>query len=134
MSLKTKVCKNCGIRKPLGKFFKNAKLKDGHRSWCKTCERPMQQNSMLVSKFGITLKEYNDMFDAQNGVCAVCGLPERRTEGPEVSERLCVDHDHKTGKIRVLLCRTCNSALGLVNDDVSILLKCMEYLVRNASS
>ena len=54
----------------------------------------------------MTLEDYERMFDAQGGVCAICGKPrpEERT--------LHVDHDHETGEIRGLLCFSCNNALG----------------------
>lgn len=51
--------------------------------------------------YGITEAQYKEMFDAQDGRCAICGRkPVRR--------RLAVDHDHNTGKVRGLLCYTCN--------------------------
>ena len=52
----------------------------------------------------------------------------RYTTGNGCSTNLCVDHNHKTGKLRGLLCRTCNSALGLVDDNMDWLLNCIEYL------
>jgi hypothetical protein len=132
MSSIRKTCFKCGKEKPLSAFMREKKGRHGLRGSCKDCERPMFHESRLKQVFGITLAEYNRMYESQGGVCAICGLPERRTEGPGVTAKLCVDHDHKTGKVRGLLCRTCNSALGLVNDDISVLLRCMEYLVKNS--
>jgi Recombination endonuclease VII len=54
-------------------------------------------------------EEHRRLLDAQNGVCAVCKLPSRRT--------LCVDHCHATRQVRGLLCDKCNTALGLLGDD-----------------
>lgn len=78
----------------------------------------------LLKNYGITVDEYNRIFEEQGGVCATCGKPEKSKHG-----YLCVDHDHKTGKVRGLLCHRCNAALGQVYDNVSILRKLIEYLV-----
>lgn len=72
--------------------------------------------------YGITPKEYNDICQSQNMVCAICGSPSRR--------RLCVDHNHNTGEIRGLLCDNCNRAIGLLKEDISILEKACSYLAR----
>lgn len=66
------------------------------------------------AKFGITLKGYQDLFDAQGGVCAAC-------KSPPDKKRLAVDHDHATGRVRGLLCSHCNLALGLTKDNPDIL-------------
>jgi hypothetical protein len=59
----------------------------------------------LVRRFGITLAEYDKMFNEQGGVCKICG-------GTNGTIRLAVDHDHDTGKVRGLLCTRCNLVLG----------------------
>jgi hypothetical protein len=64
--------------------------------------------------YNITIDEYNKMFDSQNGCCKICGRHQS-----EFKQRLCVDHDHKTLKIRGLLCHTCNKFLGYINDDIN---------------
>lgn len=73
----------------------------------------------LKSTFGLSLDDYDCMVTAQDGKCAICG---------EQNARLCVDHDHETGKIRGLLCRQCNAALGIFYDDPAILQQAIEYL------
>jgi hypothetical protein len=75
----------------------------------------------LKYNFGITLEEYDALFDSQDGKCAICLLPPS-------GRQLAVDHDHKTGKIRGLLCTKCNVALGLLNDDIGRLFLAIEYL------
>lgn len=75
-------------------------------------------------KYGITLDQYYDKFDQQGGTCAICG----RTPEKSKHHVLYVDHDHKTGKFRGLLCNVCNLALGKFNDDVITLLSAIEYL------
>jgi hypothetical protein len=83
----------------------------------------------LSKNYGITEDEYNDLFEKQSGLCAACGSSETSLKG-----YLCVDHDHKTGKIRGLLCRRCNVALGLVNDNTTILIKMIDYLTPNEAA
>src|SRR5690606_19146421 len=70
----------------------------------------------LKTTYGITLDEYNELFAAQDGCCASCGVHQS-----ELSKPLFVDHDHETGEIRGLLCQHCNTALGYARDDVNIL-------------
>ena len=77
----------------------------------------------LRRKYGITLKEYDVLLEAQNGVCAICG-------GIDVGKKLAVDHCHETGKIRGLLCSRCNPALGFMLDKVDNIDKFVEYLKR----
>jgi hypothetical protein len=83
----------------------------------------------LFKRFGVTLDDYKKMLEQQNGVCAICGKEEVvidvRTKKVRV---LCVDHDHQTGKVRGLLCSKCNQAIGLMSDDIKILLKAIKYL------
>jgi hypothetical protein len=65
----------------------------------------------LIRAYGITVEEYNRMFFLQNECCAICSIKLLRNRTTHV------DHDHKTGKIRGLLCESCNQALGLFRDD-----------------
>lgn len=76
----------------------------------------------LKRKFGITLEDYQQMFDKQSGLCAICGRPN------SINKLLAVDHNHKTGKIRALLCHGCNLAIGHAREDEGILIKMIEYL------
>jgi len=69
------------------------------------------RKSTLKYLYKISLEEYTRLLKQQNGVCAICKLP-------QVDKRkyLCVDHDHKTGKVRGLLCNLCNVGLGAFKD------------------
>ena len=70
-------------------------------------------NHHLKRTFGITLEDFDRMVKDQDGVCAICGKPETASTGNGSVRRLAVDHDHKTGKIRSLLCGVCNQNLGV---------------------
>lgn len=84
----------------------------------------------LRSAFGITAEEYDSMLEAQLGLCAICGRPERsKKNNSSELRRLAVDHDHMTGKVRALLCHHCNLAIGSLDDDHMIVLKAYQYLL-----
>lgn len=73
--------------------------------------------------YGITLAQYVALFHQQGGVCSLCQKMDTESGKP-----LFVDHDHATGKVRGLLCSTCNFGLGYFKDDVSMLERAIEYL------
>ena len=73
-------------------------------------------------KYGITTIEYEEYLRSQNNCCAIC----RR--GFTCAKEICVDHSHKTGNVRGLLCFHCNTALGHVFDDQDILTRMKVYL------
>jgi len=77
----------------------------------------IRRNSELKHNYGITIKEYQQLWDAQNGLCAICNSPET-VINPNTKQIkwLAVDHDYKTGEIRALLCKNCNVMLGKVNN------------------
>ena len=76
----------------------------------------------MLRLYGVTKQQYLLMYAEQDGKCKLC-LRECST-----LEFLCVDHDHKTGKVRGLLCRKCNIALGHFEDDIDVMLRAIEYL------
>jgi hypothetical protein len=80
----------------------------------------------LCKKRGITVEEYDAMLTAQNGVCAIC--KKRKPWGRGGSDSLCIDHCHKTNKVRALLCFGCNTAIGLAEDNPFLLDAMAEYL------
>ena len=89
------------------------------------CKRKEEnRNYWLKKKYDITPGRYAELLFWQNGVCAICG-------GVNKTHTLSVDHNHKTGKVRGLLCVRCNSLLGNAKDDVSILTKAIAYLYKN---
>ena len=75
-----------------------------------------------MKAYGITNSDYEVLLQKQNGVCAICGNKNK------AGKRLVVDHDHKSGVVRGLLCNTCNIGIGNLRDDPSILQKALAYL------
>ena len=77
-------------------------------------------------KYGIDREEYNLMWDEQKGRCKIC-----KTHQLELKRPLSVDHCHKTGKVRGLLCNNCNAGIGLLKDSPSILLEARSYILNS---
>jgi hypothetical protein len=74
------------------------------------------------NRYGITEEDYNEMYKSQNGLCAICGNP------PKIGQRLYVDHNHKTRKVRALLCQGCNSGIGYFKENIKLLSNAITYL------
>jgi DNA repair exonuclease SbcCD ATPase subunit len=91
-------------------------------------QKENQHRYRLSEVYGITEEEYAALLSAQGGKCAVCGGD---NSSSRLSTHLFVDHDHKTGKIRGLLCNNCNMALGFARENPDILLKLRAYLLDN---
>ena len=95
------------------------------RAWQKT--EKGRRNSVAVAirkRCGLTIEEYDAAYDAQCGQCRICGtFRDRYTQG-----RLVVDHCHKSGKFRALLCNRCNCAIGLLDESEEMLINAMQYL------
>lgn len=148
---KTKVCRDCGEAKPLDEFHRHARTRDRRQVICKACmlirnrdwkarnpeklaayERnrvrtPEQRRAaQLRREYGIEPAEYAALVEKQRGRCAICGIEPVKVAGRRVA--LYVDHDHKTGAVRGLLCNGCNLALGHMDDDVERLNAAIKYL------
>ena len=85
--------------------------------------RLCNQNNKLKRKYGITSLEYRAIHNEQKGRCAICGRHSCAN-----GDNLGVDHDHETKKVRGLLCRNCNTALGLLEDNPEFVRKMLIYL------
>src|SRR5208282_6773282 len=97
-------CKHCA--------FKSCNSKPPHNKGIyKRTEKErkiLNRYRRLKHYFGMTHEEYNKIFNLQQGKCKICGIPQNK-----LNENLCVDHCHKSNKIRGLLCRKCNAGLGI---------------------
>lgn len=87
----------------------------------------IQKARALRDSFGISLEEYEKMLSEQNGVCAICIKPETHKRNGKL-KALAVDHNHKTGAIRGLLCSDCNTGIGKLKDDPEVLRSAIRYL------
>lgn len=116
------------VNKYLRDFLK--KNPDKAKKYYKTKTKEQHLRYMLNQNYKITLEDYNKMSEKQGGVCKICGCRDVRIDrdGKSRIQRLAVDHCHKSGKIRGLLCSGCNGGLGLLRDDVYILKKALDYL------
>jgi hypothetical protein len=89
-------------------------------------QSPYTRDSNLL-EYGITEEQYQVLLESQNFGCKICGA----TTTNKLRKNLSVDHDHRTGRIRGLLCGKCNPMLGLADDNPVILLKAIQYLKGN---
>mgnify|MGYP001560667326 CR=1 FL=1 len=127
-------CGKCGKLKR-GVYYKKSWPKHKYY-FCVSCSAERRSKTYLtkpqifaerkrrydLSTFGITEKDYEVMYKKQNGVCSIC-------KGPSLNgKRLRIDHDHKTGRIRGLLCNGCNLGLGNFKDSLDNLRNAFEYL------
>jgi translation initiation factor 2 beta subunit (eIF-2beta)/eIF-5 len=93
----------------------------------------LESDRSIRRKFGMTRDEYNKKLQEQNGVCAICKQPETTfTNKTGEIKNLSVDHCHKTGKIRELLCFSCNSGIGKVKESIPLLEAMIEYLKKHS--
>lgn len=92
---------------------------------------PDRRKGLDLRRHGLSLGQYRAMDDAQDGVCAICARPESRRHQSGRIVQLSVDHDHATGRVRGLLCRECNIALGWFGDDPFRVLAAFDYLKRS---
>ncbi len=78
-----------------------------------------------LKKYGLTLVGYDRLYNRQKGCCAICGRHQW-----ELNRALDVDHNHKTDKVRGLLCGDCNRGLGCFKDSRGCLVKAIQYLTK----
>jgi hypothetical protein len=130
-------CLSCGIQKPFSEFHRDRDRASGHSVYCKPCAcaktrewyaaDPGRARDLTRRRlFGLKPGEYTVMVASQNGLCACCG------EEPG-QKGLQVDHCHRTGRVRSLLCGPCNLGLGSFKDDPERLRKAISYLTMGVS-
>lgn len=140
-----KLCNKCGVEKEVSKFYAQSSTSDGLQHWCKECHTNYSKTHYANNKnkrketnkayylnnkekyylrnYGITLDEYNKMYDDQKGCCKICGEHQ-----DSFSINFAVDHCHTTGKVRGLLCSNCNRGVGYLKDSTTILQSAIDYL------
>lgn len=106
--------------------------------WARKLEARKRANPNLESdrnikrKYGLTREDYNKKLKEQDDVCAICGLQETAFDArTNTVRRLAVDHNHKTGKIRGLLCWRCNGTIGRINEDLELVKNIENYLIKH---
>ena len=150
IDIKNKACSKCGREYPATTqyFYKHKRQKTGLSSWCKNCDAEYSKqyyrdNKVKVSdhnkewrrkrkgyltaydrqrKYGLSVEEYDQLFQQQKGCCAICGRSQL-----ELKRNLHVDHNHRTGEVRGLLCFRCNAGVGYL-DDKKWLEKSVKYI------
>lgn len=152
-------CKVCNIKKPFSNFGPSKRHKTGYLTTCRECfnsklrklykENYLQHRDKKLSatnewrkrnpesernkhykrKFGITIEQYNELWENQKGLCAICLKPEKiHSKGGSKPMWLSVDHDHTTGKVRALLCFKCNTTLSYFERNEKSIESIIEYL------
>lgn len=143
-----KYCPNCNKELSDNSFYKSSTNKDGLAIYCRDCDRERNKkyreshpdyakeyrsrniekarargrDVLMKRKYGIDYSEFIAMSNKQNNKCAICG------NDLDMGKLTHVDHDHKTGKVRGILCRNCNHGLGNFMDDISLMAKAIDYL------
>lgn len=118
----TKICKTCGLEKSLPSFGKHKDRKLGLTDSCKQC----RNEKAILDRHGLTKSQKEAMLIAQNSQCAICACYQS-----EINHILVVDHCHKTGKIRGLLCPECNLGIGKFKDNILNLESAIKYLTKH---
>lgn len=122
----SQVCRTCGEEKPASEFRKNWRRESCLDFNCHDCVSHINR----LARFGLTPDQYLEMFEAQNGACAICERPERVVDSRNGRlKAMAVDYDHKTGAVRGLLCQNCNKGIGNLGDDPERLIAAAAYLV-----
>lgn len=152
-----KTCSKCKVPKEPKDFSKDRQRPDGLHGSCKACQRhhsisylaknpeahkrvgedgltsrqrQVVKNPNLVRdyglarRYGLTPESYERLLNEQGNACGICG---------ETNQEWHVDHDHITGKIRSILCRRCNLAIGFLKDSAKLAAAATTYLTKHGS-
>ena len=142
-----KTCKICSQLKPLSEFYQTVRNGKpyGYHGKCKECYIKKQQENYdplkqrdenLKQRYGknFVLMEYNSLLEAQGHKCAICGTTDskgRKSGRGGSIDVFFVDHNHKTGEVRGLLCNVCNRTIGYVNEDINLIKNMIEYVKKH---
>lgn len=134
-------CTKCNEVKPQSEFSPRKTGNKPVHSWCRVCFRgysnelnksPIRQRVRrsyhLKYLYDVSPDTYSDMYEQQEGKCAICNQEESLRDKEGNKRLLAVDHCHTTNEVRGLLCRSCNVAIGLLKEDKTILQSAIDYL------
>jgi len=131
MSYLTRVCETCEVEQPVENFRvipRTGTIR--RRRQCEECytakKTPYRRNRHL-SQYDLDQQAYEELLQAQKHACAIC-----KTHVSHLKRILQVDHNHRTRRVRGLLCNSCNGLLGLAHDDIARLLAAVDYLKENS--
>ncbi|WUN04179.1 endonuclease VII domain-containing protein [Streptomyces virginiae] len=117
-----KFCLGCGEERPHSEWHRNRSASDGLATRCKACRAIEGRAGHLKRAYGITEAERERMIASQGGTCCIC----------ETAPAVHVDHCHKTGRVRGVLCFNCNTAIGLLGESPGTIERAIAYLEGNA--
>ncbi|UTO64187.1 endonuclease domain-containing protein [Streptomyces rapamycinicus] len=118
-------CRECGKDLHRSAFYshpRTGQVKQPYKECCKARRRRRYSQDEVISKareanwerYGVTPTEYERIRKEQANLCAICGQEETSTPKYGTRHILAIDHDHKTRRVRALLCRNCNTVLGFI--------------------
>lgn len=119
-----KQCPGCDRVLAHSHWHRNKRSRDGLASYCKDCRKDQSRADYLRRTFGLTPEQVDAMVAEQGGVCAICGQGKPQH----------IDHDHRSGRVRGVLCGPCNMGLGLFGDDPMRLHAAVRYLSGTATA
>lgn len=114
-----KACTRCQKVMPMDAFWRDPRKADGRWSACRGCAQIGMESRRRARLYGLDDDDYLLMLAEAQGRCRMCG---------EKPDRLVVDHCHRTGAVRALLCDRCNRLLGVADDNVELLLAAINFL------
>ncbi|GAA3860672.1 endonuclease VII domain-containing protein [Streptomyces lacrimifluminis] len=117
-----KLCRTCGEIKPHSEWHRDGTASDGLSTRCKACRATRGREDHLMRKYGLTEAERDELIVSQGGVCCIC------LSAPPAH----VDHCHETGRVRGVLCFSCNAALGQFKDRPDVIRRAATYVEGNA--
>jgi hypothetical protein len=137
-----KTCNMCNVEKNESEFYFSKTYVNNH---CKKCNNEKSKewyaknkDVKLASslkwhykdKYGITMEQRQELFDKQLGKCAICSC-EIHLDGTLDAKRAVIDHNHKTGKVRGMLCNLCNQGIGRFKDNTKLIQNAINYLEKH---
>ena len=120
-------CSKCEQWLPPSSYAKNKAQKNGLNYCCKECNKASCRVYNYKAKYGLDYDKFLEMFNAQGGSCKACDK-KLIIGGKKQLDCPVVDHDHKTGRVRAVLCETCNRIVGQLREDYAYTQKIANYI------